>query len=69
MFLAYSHFNNFGVTHGHITAIINLLDIMLSALSHSQSVVHHIVGEVLDAAVEAVAELTSASLLLGVAAP
>ena len=40
MFFAFSHFNNFFVTHGHIPAIFNLLYLMLSALSHSQSPQH-----------------------------
>ncbi len=40
MFIAYSHFNNFFVTHGHIPAIFNFLDITLSELSHSQSPRH-----------------------------
>ena len=40
MFLAYFHFNNFFVTHGHIPAIFNLLDLTLSELSHSQSPQH-----------------------------
>ena len=38
--LAFSHFNNFFVTHGHITAIINLLYLILSELSYSQSPQH-----------------------------
>ena len=40
MFLAYSHFDNFFVTHGHIPSIFNLLDLTLSELSHSQSPQH-----------------------------
>jgi hypothetical protein len=31
MFFAFSHFNNFFVTHGHIPATFNLLYLMLSA--------------------------------------
>ena len=37
MFFALSHFDNFFVTHGHIPAIFNFLDLILSELSHSQS--------------------------------
>ena len=40
MFFAFSYFNNFFGTQGHIPAIFNLLDLMLSALSHSQSPQH-----------------------------
>ena len=40
MFLAFSHFNNFFGTHGHIPAIFNFFDLLLSALSHSQSPQH-----------------------------
>ena len=40
MFFAFSHFNLFFGTHGHIPAIFNFLDLMLSALSHSQSPQH-----------------------------
>ena len=40
MFFAFSHFNNFFGTHGHIPAILNYLDLLLSALSHSQSLQH-----------------------------
>ena len=40
MFLAFSHFNNFFVTHGHIPAIFNFLDLILSELSNSQSPQH-----------------------------
>ena len=39
-FFAFSHFNNFFGTHGHIPAILNFWDRMLSALSHSQSPQH-----------------------------
>ena len=39
MFLDFSHFNNFFGTHGHIQAIF-FLDLMLSALSQSQSPQH-----------------------------
>ena len=40
MFFAFSHFNNFFVTHGHIPAIFNFLDLILSELSHNQSPQH-----------------------------
>ena len=40
MDLAYSHFKNFFVTHGHIPAIFNLLHLTLSELSHSQRPQH-----------------------------
>jgi hypothetical protein len=40
MLFAFSHINNFFDTHGHIPAIFNFLDRMLSALSHSQSPQH-----------------------------
>ena len=40
MFFAYSHFNYFFGTHGHIQAIFIFLDLMLSALSYSQSPKH-----------------------------
>ena len=40
MFVASFHFNNFFVTHGHIPATFNLLHLMLSTLSHSQSPQH-----------------------------
>ena len=36
-FSAFSHFNNFFGTHSHLPAIFNFLDLLLSALSHSQS--------------------------------
>ena len=39
-FFAFSNFNTFFGTRGHIPAIFNLLDLMLSALSHSQSPQH-----------------------------
>ena len=39
-FFAFSHFNNFFGTHGHIPAIFNFLDLKLSALSRSQSPQH-----------------------------
>ena len=39
-FFAFSHFNNFFGTLGHITAIFNFLDLMLSTLSHSPSPQH-----------------------------
>ena len=34
MILAFSHFNNYFVTHCHILAIFNILDLLLSELSH-----------------------------------
>ena len=34
---AFYHFNNFFGTDGHIPAIFNFLDLILSSLSHSQS--------------------------------
>ena len=40
MFFACSHFNNFFGTHGHIPALFNFFNLMLSALSHSQSPQH-----------------------------
>ena len=40
MFFAFSHFNNLFGTHDYIPAIFNFLDLMLSALSHSQSPQH-----------------------------
>ena len=40
MFLAFSHFNKFYVTHGNIQATLIFLDLMLSALSHRQSPQH-----------------------------
>ena len=40
MLFAFSRFNNFFVTDGHMPAKINFLDLMLSALSHSQSTQH-----------------------------
>ena len=40
MFFAFSHFNNFFHTHGHIPPIFYFLDLMLSELSHSQSPQH-----------------------------
>ena len=39
-FSAFYHFNNFFGTHGHITAVINFLDLILSVLLHSQSPQH-----------------------------
>ena len=40
MFFAFPHFKNFFGTHGHIPAIFNFWDRMISALSHSQSPQH-----------------------------
>ena len=40
VFFAFSHFNNFFVTHSHIPAILNFLDLILLELSHSQSPQH-----------------------------
>ena len=40
MFFALSHFHNFVVTHGHIPAIFNFHNLILSELSHSQSPQH-----------------------------
>ena len=37
MFFAFSHLNNFFGTRGHIQAMFNFLEQVLSALSHSQS--------------------------------
>ena len=39
-FFVFSHFNNFFVTHGHIPAIFNVLDLILSELSHNLSPQH-----------------------------
>ena len=39
-FLAFSHFKYFIVTHGHIPAIFNFVDLILSELSLSQSPQH-----------------------------
>ena len=33
VFFAFSHFNNFFVTYGHVPAIFNFLDMILSELS------------------------------------
>ena len=40
MFFAFSHFKYFFVTHGHIPAIFNFLDLILSQLSHSHIHIH-----------------------------
>ena len=40
VFFAFSHSNNFFGTYGHIQAIFNFLNLMLPALSHSQSPQH-----------------------------
>ena len=40
MFFVLSHFNNFFGTHGHIPAIFNFWDLMVSALLHSRSPQH-----------------------------
>ena len=40
MFFAFSHFINFFVTHGHIPAIFNFWDLILTELSHNQSPQH-----------------------------
>ena len=37
---AFLHFNNFFVTHGHISAMLTFLDLILSELSHSKSPQH-----------------------------
>ena len=40
VFFAFSHLKYFFVTHGHIPALFNYLDLILSDLSHSQSPLH-----------------------------